>query len=546
MPRSSVNDANKHLRPTVREGDDGRSAVSFNGAGHPGATMCETVLRLDPSDAEIPAAAGLSAGTMLPVKITARKFELIGKFPVATQEEYDALTDAQKDQATILGLDEAPIGSEAKCYEHDGAGNVIDCLTWIRRGSGWTNGLGTLSPSGDVAVAGAITASAVRAPKNLPGIGALSPLGNGGSSVGIAATYISQYPALAPYMMVRPRFKNFTASPWTINSFKFASAPTDENDGTTLTWVAGTIAGAAGGDVPAAIGSSASVQPGILYGNAVPLASLARTDVVGALPLLQMRVYSAAGSPQQANSGTAALNASTGLAFKGTNASGDRVTTIDARIPVDGTLTYYTCDIEFFYTDRVVSLLDVGDSRSHGAWSDSGEYGPSTGAMVFSLDGNGALVSGANYGIDGAPTAAIHAQLLKMLPIVKPAYATVWMESPNDGNAIGPYNTAFARAVDVVQACIDAGTIPIIYTPTPRNRVTTDLVAWQTAVARIRAYANAGGLLLVDNALEAEDPAVPGAWKAQYKPAGDTSNQHGNQAFYEWQGRELLKRIRGL
>lgn len=402
------------------------------------------------------------------------------------------------------------------------------------------------TPSGDVAVAGAITASAVRAPKNLPGIGALSPLGNGGSAVGIAATYISQYPAIAPYMMVRPRFKNFTASPWTINSFKFASTPTDENDGTTLTWVAGTIAGAAGGDVPAAVGSGVSVQPGILYGDAVPLASLVRTDVVGALPLLQMRVYAVAGSPQQANAGTAALNASTGLMFKGTNASGDRVGTIDARIPVDGTLTYYVCDIEFFYTERVVSLLDAGDSRSHGSYSDSGEYGPSTGAMVFSLDRNGALVSGANYGIDGAPTTAIHAQLLKMLPIVKPAYATVWMESPNDGNAIGPYNTAFARAVDVVQACIDAGTIPIIYTPTPRNRVTTDLVAWQTAVARIRAYANAGGLLLVDNALEAEDPAIPGAWKAQYKPAGDTSNNHGNQAFYEWQGRELLKRIRGL
>lgn len=150
--RPSVNDANKYLRQTVKSVEAGGVATLARAMEHPGILQEIHVTTLDASDAEIPAAAGLSAGVKLPTRIESKNLVIVGKFPVATQAEYNALSDAMKDQSVIVTVDEAPIGSELKAYATDALGNVVGCTKWIMGPDGWT-GAGGLTPSGSTLVA---------------------------------------------------------------------------------------------------------------------------------------------------------------------------------------------------------------------------------------------------------------------------------------------------------------------------------------------------------------------------------------------------------
>ena len=153
--RQTVSEANKYLRQTVKSVEAGGIATLAQAMEHPGTLQEVHVTTLDAADAEIPAAAGFSKGVKLPTRIETKKLVIIGKFPVATRAEYDALSDAMKDKAVILTVDECPIGSEVKAIECNALGTPVDAHYWIMGANGWKGGSSsTLLPDGSTSLAG--------------------------------------------------------------------------------------------------------------------------------------------------------------------------------------------------------------------------------------------------------------------------------------------------------------------------------------------------------------------------------------------------------
>ena len=198
--RPSVNDANKFLRQTVKSVEAGGVATLARAMEHPGILQEVHVTTLDASDAEIPAASGLSAGVKLPTRIESKNLIIIGKFPVATQAEYDALSDAMKDQSVVVTVDEAPIGSELKAYATDSLGNVVGCTKWIMGQDGWT-GVGGLTLSGSTLVAAD--------PIVAPSVNGLSLLPDGSTSFArpIVAPNTPLYPIVTSPRTVTQRLR---------------------------------------------------------------------------------------------------------------------------------------------------------------------------------------------------------------------------------------------------------------------------------------------------------------------------------------------------
>ena len=153
--RQTVSEANKYLRQTVKSVEAGGVATLAQAMEHPGTLQEVHVTTLDAADAEIPAAAGLSEGVKLPTRIETKKLVIVGKFPIATKAEYDALSDAMKDKAVILTVDECPIGAEVKAIECNASGVPVDAHYWIMGLNGWKGGsASTLLPDGSTSLAG--------------------------------------------------------------------------------------------------------------------------------------------------------------------------------------------------------------------------------------------------------------------------------------------------------------------------------------------------------------------------------------------------------
>lgn len=163
--RQTVSEANKYLRQTVKSVEAGGVATLAQAMEHPGTLQEVHVTTLDAADAEIPAAAGLSEGVKLPTRIETKKLVIVGKFPIATQEEYDALSDAMKDKAVLLTVDECPIGSEVKAIECNALGVPVDAHMWVMGLNGWKGGSASaLLPDGTIAMSGPVVAPNLRMP----------------------------------------------------------------------------------------------------------------------------------------------------------------------------------------------------------------------------------------------------------------------------------------------------------------------------------------------------------------------------------------------
>lgn len=353
-------------------------------------------------------------------------------------------------------------------------------------------------------------------------------------------TFTEQFPVPAGAVAYRIVWRNYSSSAaMALAIAKTAQASTSGNNGTALTWATVTVGGAGTGSVPVAIGSSASVQPGILFSDWV--------NGIVSTPYIQVRsVFGSGGVRVCVAADLTALNADLGESILSLASAGDHATVIDAQVPATGSPSYHPCDIEWIIDptiSRCYTVLDVGDSRTRGEYSTSNRLGPAVWAKALAKSGGRFLLGCANYGVSGAPRAASHVQLLKTLPLMLPTFACVWFESPNDGGGQAPMDTDFALGVQAVSAIQSYGVAPILCTPTPRNYTTDALARWQAQTLRVRNYAKKNGILLADYAAVLEDPANPGQWISAYKAAGDGTNFHASQDGYKAQGAELYRVI---
>lgn len=155
--RQTVSEANKYLRPTLKTVENGGRTTIGN--DQPGAMHTIEVTSMDPEESVVPSGSGLSAGATLPTRHEINKRTIFGKFPVATKAEFDALSDAMKDKAVILTVDECPIGSEVKAIECNASGVPVDAHNWVMGLNGWKGGTAsTLLPDGTIAMSGPVVA----------------------------------------------------------------------------------------------------------------------------------------------------------------------------------------------------------------------------------------------------------------------------------------------------------------------------------------------------------------------------------------------------
>lgn len=163
--RQTVSEANKYLRPTLKTVENGGRTTIGN--DQPGAMHTIEVTSMDPEESVVPSGSGFSAGATLPTRHEINKRTIFGKFPVATQAEFDALSDAMKDKAVILTVDECPIGSEVKAIECNASGVPVDAHNWVMGLNGWKGGsASTLLPDGTIAMPGPVVAPSFRSRVN--------------------------------------------------------------------------------------------------------------------------------------------------------------------------------------------------------------------------------------------------------------------------------------------------------------------------------------------------------------------------------------------
>lgn len=381
-----------------------------------------------------------------------------------------------------------------------------------------------------------VEAGRIRFPgKMLPGIlGAPAPSYSG------TFTFTEQHPVPAGAVAYRVAWRNYSGSAaMALAIAKTAPASTSGNNGTGLTWSTLTIAGAGTGSVPQALGSSGTIQPGVLYSDWI--------YGIVSTPYVQTRSVFGSGNVRTITAADLnALNTDMGVSILSAAVAGDHATVIDSQTPATGSPSYHTCDIEWIIdptTSRSYTVLDVGDSRSRGEYSTSNRLGPVVWAQALAKTGGRFLLGGANYGVSSAPRSASHAQLVKMLPIVLPTFACIWFESPNDGNGQAANDADFSLGVQAVGSCQAYGVTPIICTSTPRNLSSANLTIWLAQVQRIRNFARKNGILMADYTAVLEDPANPGQWITAYKAAGDGTNYHPSQDGYKAMGAELYRVI---
>lgn len=115
MSSATVNAAFGVAQVTERGTEGGRAGIEGYGLGK---YIIYEECAIQVPDTIVDAASGKSAGYRLPSNILTRKFKCWG-VPVGSTAAWDALsTDADRDNATILDDDVAPIGSEAKGFDY--------------------------------------------------------------------------------------------------------------------------------------------------------------------------------------------------------------------------------------------------------------------------------------------------------------------------------------------------------------------------------------------------------------------------------------------
>lgn len=369
-------------------------------------------------------------------------------------------------------------------------------------------------------------------------------IGGTGASYGSAYTFTAQKKAKAKFIGIRVHFRHYGAAAQDVTLVKAAVAPASGNNGTALTWSAVTFANQNATQVPAALGSSPNLIQSPIASDAVGIGGNAGeyVQVRAYLGAGTVRIISTASLPQ--------LNSDAGTEDLFLASAGDHVTTIDAQVPAVGTPSYVPFDIEFIYAPEVkaYTVMDVGDSRSRGELSTSNHLGPSVVAAKLAADGGRFVLNALNVSWSSQSRNASHVNLIRYLRSgVRPSFACVWFESPNDSIPQTAFDRSYGNAILAIQECQAAGVTPILCTPTPRNLPGgAALVSWQLQVSRARDFASRTGLPLCDYTAVLEDPAAPGQWIAAYKAAGDGTNLHASQAGYLAQGAELYRVISGL
>ncbi len=352
--------------------------------------------------------------------------------------------------------------------------------------------------------------------------------------IGTGRTYGSQVPFEKPFYAIRLIFANYnTAAAQVYDSVKVAPSPSpmNVNNGTGLTWSQVTVNGSNTITVPAATQGAGgtptnNIIAGFVVSDLIPVTSLARTDIVGALPLLFIRGYSAGdlrvakiGSPD-GDANAAPIFQANGYSYLGQQATGDAVTTITGITGASSSLSV-AAGVIFYTGDGAFDCPVFGDSLC------AGYSGSATGHQSGWIANVGPLLRAkskiqgfANFALGGMGYANSILTMRAFVTAYKPKAVAFYNFSPNTfAGSQANLDAAFALVLENVKWLKDQGVTPIVITGTPLNAYNNPMLF--NHAERTKA-ALAGTCKVLDFYSVIRDPANP----YQILPAYNYDNIH--------------------
>lgn len=322
-----------------------------------------------------------------------------------------------------------------------------------------------------------------------------------------------QIPALRPYVGFRAVYANYGAAQ-TIDKAKYAHAPTDLNTGGALTHSSLLFAGATSLTQGAGSGATVNEVPFIDVSDWVYEAGVARTDIIGANQLLQIRTYySGASSQTLINSSALANFYGDGEEWAANMAlASDRVTSPGAWTPSRTGTTICPVGVEFAYGVPTYTIAEVGDSLRRGQESSDANVGWLSMAHRVARAKNGSSTSGPVYVSDSwAVSGQRHEASIdtgkEVATKLRPRWLLFRAWSPNNGSPTQALmDAAWARTLDLVEHCRRLGVTPVLATTGPRNLYSAGEDALLKA-QNTRVKSLAGYVPVSDEASVIEDPS---------------------------------------
>lgn len=373
--------------------------------------------------------------------------------------------------------------------------------------------------------------------------------GQGSTSLGTGRTYANQVPFEKPYYAIRLIFANYnTAAAQVFDGVKVAPSPAgmDTNNGTSLTWSQVTFSGSNTATVPIATQGSGgtaanNIIPGYLVSDLIPVQSVARTDVVGGLPLLFIRGYSV-GDCRVSTMGSSSANANAifqaqGYTYLGQQAVGDAVTTITGITGAASALSVAS-GVIFYNGDGTFDCPVFGDSLCAGYSGTSLGYQSgwiaNIGPMLRVRSG---VMGFANFALGGETYANSILTMRAYVTAYKPKAVAFYNFSPNTFAGLqSNLDASFALMLENVKWLKDQGVEPIVITGTPLNSYNTPILF--NHAEKTKAVL-AGTCRVLDFYSVIRDPSNPYQILPAYNYDGIHINPLGDMALAQYVVNEL-------
>ncbi|HYN54393.1 MAG TPA: SGNH/GDSL hydrolase family protein [Methylotenera sp.] len=404
-------------------------------------------------------------------------------------------------------------------YQTDSSGNVT----------------GLLAPSGTNAPLS--RQSSIASLKLLPSPGSQALAGD----ITSGKVINSQLPAFAPFFGVKLIYQNYdTANTMDIDGVKVAPSVATAGAGSSannsaLTFSGFvTFAGSQSVSIPVAVtGVGGQVIPTEIVSDFIQITSLARTDTVGAPPLLRVATHFAPSANQTVHpsyNGTNYTNLNTLAANPKFNHGNNSFTgTLAALItsaqptydiyggvqnPI-GAIFYYSSGVQEIAAFGDSLIQGVGSSTSYAGWPEYLTWGSYSNSLNFVC---------ANYGTSAQKTVDTLAVAKAVLSKYSPKYAVMKAWSPNDGNTQAIFDASWGYTLEFINYCLNLDIIPIVLTSGPATGYSWTL----TKAQNVRVMALPASVIKVDVAAIINNSASDGT----ILPAYDSDGTHYNDAGY--------------
>lgn len=359
-------------------------------------------------------------------------------------------------------------------------------------------------------------------------------LGGGPTLLAAGRTYVGMITSRAPFTKARLTFLNYQTTPLVLVA-DVAASPTMSATGAGLTHIPVTVGGSTTITVPAATSVGGQIAPGCVRSDEINVASVPRTDVVGADPVFYHRIYSAQQMPSWGFNFNDAANVMAGASGRYGHASG--VAFNGNAVGTNTEITLYTSPGNFTQVAQIdlycpgeqsCDAILFGDSLSAGAYNQSFTWD------LFRLF-NGTprkSMALANVAVGGNTRDTTSAAIRSVGAAARPTLALLWNLTVNSpGSTQAEVDAQWASVLDDVAFLQAQGCNVGLVTMHGRGPVGNALIAGNNA--RTRAWCAANNVLLVDFAAAVADPA------------GINDQIHDDYAIFDWTHLELAGVQRG-